>query len=172
MVWSPGVHPHEAKHWSPEAGAALEALAAEPEVVALGETGLDFNRNFSPKEDQIRAFTAQAWTHSRPYHRLMDITGVIVIIIPIITIVIIIPIYAEMTVEGGAGRSAAKAALRPRAGGRGGSAGHPRGRRAPAARRRPLLHGHSRRGRRLRQQGLLHWSHGCVTRFRSLSLDL
>ena len=35
-----------------------EQLAAEPEVVAIGETGLDFNRDFSPRADQERAFEA------------------------------------------------------------------------------------------------------------------
>ena len=53
-----GVHPHHASEWRAESAAALEQLAAEPEVVAIGETGLDFNRDFSPREDQERAFEA------------------------------------------------------------------------------------------------------------------
>ena len=53
-----GVHPHHAKEWGSGSAAALERLAAEPEVVAIGETGLDFNRDFSPRPDQERAFEA------------------------------------------------------------------------------------------------------------------
>ncbi|MFX4228779.1 MAG: TatD family hydrolase [Porticoccaceae bacterium] len=37
----------------------LRALLNNPRVVAVGETGLDFNRNYSSREDQIRAFEAQ-----------------------------------------------------------------------------------------------------------------
>ena len=53
-----GVHPHHAKEWRSGSAAALERLAAEPEVVAIGETGLDFNRDFSPRPNQERAFEA------------------------------------------------------------------------------------------------------------------
>ena len=54
-----GVHPHEAKQYSAETGAQLRSLAEAPQVVAIGETGLDFNRNYSPPSDQERAFEAQ-----------------------------------------------------------------------------------------------------------------
>lgn len=54
-----GVHPHDARHWSDETAEQLRALLNNPGVVAVGETGLDFNRNYSPREDQIRAFEAQ-----------------------------------------------------------------------------------------------------------------
>lgn len=54
-----GVHPHHAKDWSEKTGALLQELAARPEVVAIGECGLDFFRNFSPPPDQERAFTEQ-----------------------------------------------------------------------------------------------------------------
>ena len=37
---------------------ALHRLAQTPEVVAIGECGLDFNRNFSTPEEQEKAFTA------------------------------------------------------------------------------------------------------------------
>ena len=53
-----GVHPHHAREWHAGSAAALERLATEPEVVAIGETGLDFNRDFSPRADQERAFEA------------------------------------------------------------------------------------------------------------------
>jgi TatD DNase family protein len=54
-----GVHPHNAKACDPDTIAALRALAHEPEVVAIGECGLDFNRDFSPREVQERWFEAQ-----------------------------------------------------------------------------------------------------------------
>ena len=54
-----GVHPHHARECGPETLAALRALAAQPHVVALGECGLDFNRNYSPHPDQEKWFVAQ-----------------------------------------------------------------------------------------------------------------
>lgn len=54
-----GVHPHDARHWNTEMAQELRALLLAPEVVAVGETGLDFNRNYSAAEDQIEAFEAQ-----------------------------------------------------------------------------------------------------------------
>ncbi len=54
-----GFHPHEAKHLDGEALRMLRELAASPEVVAVGEIGLDFYRNFSPKADQVQAFRQQ-----------------------------------------------------------------------------------------------------------------
>jgi TatD DNase family protein len=54
-----GVHPHEARHWSTAAAARLKALLALPEVVAVGETGLDYHYDHSPRDAQRRAFEAQ-----------------------------------------------------------------------------------------------------------------
>ena len=54
-----GVHPHAAESFDGAAAAAIEALAVRAEVVAVGETGLDFYRDFSPRPDQERAFEAQ-----------------------------------------------------------------------------------------------------------------
>ncbi|TQV80981.1 hydrolase TatD [Exilibacterium tricleocarpae] len=54
-----GVHPHDAKTFTPDTATHLQQLAEQPAVVAIGETGLDFNRNFSPREQQIAAFEAQ-----------------------------------------------------------------------------------------------------------------
>jgi len=54
-----GVHPHDASQWDSDSGDRLKTLAARPKVVAIGETGLDFNRNFSSRADQERAFTEQ-----------------------------------------------------------------------------------------------------------------
>ena len=54
-----GVHPHGASDYTSEVGARLESLAAKAEVVAIGECGLDFNRDFSPRPKQERCFEAQ-----------------------------------------------------------------------------------------------------------------
>lgn len=58
--WSTtGVHPHDSSQWSSVSEDAIIALANQPEVVAIGECGLDFNRNFSTPQEQERAFQAQ-----------------------------------------------------------------------------------------------------------------
>ncbi len=58
--WSTaGVHPHNASSWDVHSAEQIYALAAGPEVVAIGECGLDFNRNFSTPAQQEAAFTAQ-----------------------------------------------------------------------------------------------------------------
>jgi TatD DNase family protein len=54
-----GVHPHAAESWSPETAARLKALVALPEVVAVGETGLDYHYDHAPRAVQRRAFEAQ-----------------------------------------------------------------------------------------------------------------
>ncbi len=54
-----GVHPHHAKDWDAGAPARLTALAGEPQVLAIGECGLDFDRDFSPRPAQERCFAAQ-----------------------------------------------------------------------------------------------------------------
>ena len=54
-----GVHPHHASELSAERGSELLELARQPEVVAVGECGLDYFRNFSPAAAQQRAFHAQ-----------------------------------------------------------------------------------------------------------------
>jgi TatD DNase family protein len=53
-----GVHPHEAAAFDAAAEAAVEELAHDPRVVAVGETGLDYYRMRSPVDDQHRAFRA------------------------------------------------------------------------------------------------------------------
>ena len=54
-----GLHPHHASEYSAGHAAAFRELAQHPEVVALGECGLDHFRDFSPHPDQQRAFTGQ-----------------------------------------------------------------------------------------------------------------
>jgi TatD DNase family protein len=54
-----GIHPHDAESFTPGALAELRALASHPKVVAVGETGLDWHRNLSPREAQYTAFCAQ-----------------------------------------------------------------------------------------------------------------
>jgi TatD DNase family protein len=56
---SVGRHPNSAAGFDDTAAAAIEALCAQPGVVAVGETGLDFYRDRSDPEDQRRAFSAQ-----------------------------------------------------------------------------------------------------------------
>ena len=54
-----GRHPNEATGFDDEDLAELEALAAHEKCVAIGETGLDYYRDYAPVTDQKRAFAAQ-----------------------------------------------------------------------------------------------------------------
>jgi TatD DNase family protein len=54
-----GVHPHHARDCGAQTIPALRELARHPRVVAVGECGLDFNRNYSPHPDQEKWFIAQ-----------------------------------------------------------------------------------------------------------------
>ena len=59
-VWcSQGVHPHEARDFSPGAADRIRANARDPGVVAIGETGLDFHYDRSPRDRQREAFAGQ-----------------------------------------------------------------------------------------------------------------
>ncbi len=58
--WSTaGVHPHDASGWSEEGAQRIRELATRSQVVAIGECGLDFDRNYSTPQEQERAFSAQ-----------------------------------------------------------------------------------------------------------------
>ncbi len=54
-----GVHPHHARDLDCDTIAQLREMAAAPEVVAVGECGLDYFRDFSPRDDQARALEQQ-----------------------------------------------------------------------------------------------------------------
>ena len=54
-----GVHPHHASDYDDSAHATLNRLAGHPGVVALGECGLDYYRDYSPREAQREAFRRQ-----------------------------------------------------------------------------------------------------------------
>lgn len=59
-VWAVvGIHPHEARHASQEALDEIEELAQHPRAVGIGEIGLDYFRDHSPRQDQLRAFRLQ-----------------------------------------------------------------------------------------------------------------
>ena len=73
-----GVHPHDARDWNDDLSSIMLELAKKPEVVAVGECGLDFNRDFSPRDKQKACFEAQlqiaattgkpAFLHERDAH--------------------------------------------------------------------------------------------------------
>ena len=54
-----GVHPHHAVDYDDTTDTLLRELARDPLVRAVGETGLDYNRNYSPREVQLQAFERQ-----------------------------------------------------------------------------------------------------------------
>jgi len=60
VLWATaGVHPHHASEYIAETTELLTSLAEQTNVVAVGECGLDYFRNFSPVEAQQDAFAAQ-----------------------------------------------------------------------------------------------------------------
>jgi TatD DNase family protein len=54
-----GLHPHHASDYSNDLDSELRDMLTHKNAVAVGECGLDFNRNFSTRQEQIRAFEAQ-----------------------------------------------------------------------------------------------------------------
>ncbi|XP_038065100.1 3'-5' ssDNA/RNA exonuclease TatD-like [Patiria miniata] len=84
LFFTAGVHPHSAKSWDVTSAEKLEKLAEDPACVAIGETGLDFKRNFSEPEEQEEVFEKQVqlacrlkkplFIHEREAHtKLMEI---------------------------------------------------------------------------------------------------
>lgn len=54
-----GIHPHDAKTFNQQSLNDLKQLAANPQIKAIGECGLDFNRNYSTPKEQEYAFIRQ-----------------------------------------------------------------------------------------------------------------
>jgi TatD DNase family protein len=54
-----GIHPHEARHATPAVLQEIEELSRHPKVVAIGEIGLDYHYDFSPRPVQHEVFAAQ-----------------------------------------------------------------------------------------------------------------
>ena len=54
-----GIHPHDTKEWKDELINEIRNLAAHKKVIAIGEIGLDYYYDFSPKKIQINAFEKQ-----------------------------------------------------------------------------------------------------------------
>ena len=59
LLCTAGIHPHDAGTAEQDWLQRLSALAQNPVVRAIGETGLDFNRNYSPRDTQIDFFRVQ-----------------------------------------------------------------------------------------------------------------
>uniref|UniRef100_A0A915PPZ1 Deoxyribonuclease TATDN1 n=1 Tax=Setaria digitata TaxID=48799 RepID=A0A915PPZ1_9BILA len=59
LFFTAGVHPHDAKEFDDNTMQELKELCGEPTCVAVGECGLDFNRNFSPRDQQRLVFDKQ-----------------------------------------------------------------------------------------------------------------
>ncbi|MCZ6577739.1 MAG: TatD family hydrolase [Gammaproteobacteria bacterium] len=59
LVCTVGIHPHHASDWMSHTPQNLQELSENACVRAIGETGLDFNRNYSPRNEQVDAFRAQ-----------------------------------------------------------------------------------------------------------------
>jgi TatD DNase family protein len=54
-----GIHPHDAGTATEDDLAALRDLLAHPKAIAVGETGLDWFRDYAPRDDQRRLFAAE-----------------------------------------------------------------------------------------------------------------
>lgn len=59
LCYTLGVHPHNARDAQPAHWTELRERSQQPGVVAIGECGLDFNRDFSPRDIQRRVFAEQ-----------------------------------------------------------------------------------------------------------------
>lgn len=54
-----GIHPHDTKNWNDNFVQQIEEFAKHEKIVGIGEIGLDYYYDFSPKEKQIEAFKSQ-----------------------------------------------------------------------------------------------------------------
>jgi TatD DNase family protein len=59
LVATAGIHPHDARLWDSDREARLRQLLGHPDIVALGETGLDYHYDHSPRSQQHQAFESQ-----------------------------------------------------------------------------------------------------------------
>jgi TatD DNase family protein len=59
LRFTAGVHPHEAKSWSDDVARSIRAAAVRPRCVAIGEIGLDYHYDYSPRTMQREVFRAQ-----------------------------------------------------------------------------------------------------------------
>lgn len=59
VFFSQGIHPHDAIKYNDEVGKTIQARCSHPKMLAVGEIGLDFYYNNSPKETQIEVFEKQ-----------------------------------------------------------------------------------------------------------------
>ena len=59
LTCTAGVHPHDAKSWNESSRNNICKLAEHSAVVAIGECGLDFNRDISPRPQQEACFESQ-----------------------------------------------------------------------------------------------------------------
>lgn len=59
IFFSAGVHPHDAKRFDAETEKKIKKIGTHPDCLAIGEIGLDFHHNHSPREKQIDAFRKQ-----------------------------------------------------------------------------------------------------------------
>jgi TatD DNase family protein len=59
LLATAGVHPHDARQWGTEAEAWLRNILRDSRVIAVGETGLDYHYDHSPRPQQHQAFEAQ-----------------------------------------------------------------------------------------------------------------
>ena len=88
-----GIHPHNAKEYSPELFTEIKSLLQKDIVKCIGETGLDFNRNFSSPEEQQLSFEAHIelsiemdmpmFLHERDAHnKFLEITSSYIDLMP------------------------------------------------------------------------------------------
>ena len=59
LFYTAGIHPHHAKTCDDNTIDELRDIAMHPKCVAIGECGLDYNRNFSPRDTQLECFSRQ-----------------------------------------------------------------------------------------------------------------
>ncbi len=59
LYMAAGLHPHKASQWTPDVLEHLESLQRQPKVLAVGEIGLEYHYDFSPRELQYEAFVQQ-----------------------------------------------------------------------------------------------------------------